>query len=249
MELLRLLLVDDEPHALKRLEQQLRAIPGIEIVGTAKDGDAAIEEARRLKPDLIFLDVQMPGQDGLSVTAQLESVEAIDIVILTAFDHYAMTAFEVAALDYILKPPRADRLRLAIDRARRRRSERAAHEAARADVGVQSDIPAIHVPDRHGGREVPFADIIWIEAARDYVLLHARTRSHMVRITMTELAARLPEEFLRIHRSAFVALREVRRWSVPSRGVFGLILSDDTHITIGPSYLSDVRTALRCLDR
>lgn len=245
-EPLRLLLVDDEPPALRRLETVLRDMADVEIVGTAGDGVAALDEARRLMPDLIILDVEMPGRNGLSVAAELGHVGAIEIVIFSAFDRYAAPAFDVDALDYLLKPLRPERLRQALDRARRRRAERFAHAAAVAELTDEA-LHVIHIPDRHGGHDVPVKEVVWIEAARDYALIHTRTRSHILRATMTDLRAQLPDRLLRVHRSAFVALPEVRRWGVPVRGVNCLIMSDGTEVAVGPSYLVEARQALRSL--
>ena len=247
-DVMRLLLVDDEPLALRRLGLALRNVPDVEIVGTAGDGDAALDEARRLRPDLVILDVEMPGRSGLSVAAELAREDEVEIIILSAFDRYAASAFEVEALDYLLKPLKPERLTQALDRTRRRRAERAAHVSVLADHEAR-DAATLHVPDRNGGHDVPLAEVIWIEAARDYALLHTRTRSHIIRITMAELARRLPETVLRVHRSAFVTLSEVRRWGIPSKGVYSLVLSEGTEVAVGPSYVAEVRAALRSIDR
>jgi DNA-binding LytR/AlgR family response regulator len=246
LEPLRLLLVDDEPLALQRLSAVLGGFDGIEVVGTAGDGDTALAEARRLRPDLIILDVEMPGPSGLSVAAELASEDGGDIIILSAFDRYAAAAFELEALDYLLKPLRPDRLAQAFQCARRRRAERAAHASARTDeLGVEP--ASINVPDRHGGHDVPISQVIWIEAARDYAIIHTRTRSHILRITMNEFAASLPESIIRVHRSAFVNASEARRWGTPAKGVYSLILSDGTMVGVGPSYVVGVRGLLRYL--
>ena len=243
---LRLLIVDDEPPALRRLEQSLAGMAGVEVAGFARDGDAALEEARRLKPDVIILDVEMPGRNGIAIVSMLDSTDGAEIIIHSSFEHYAAAAFEVEALDFLVKPLRPERLRQAIERARRRRLERAAH------ISIQTDLEAaeqaiVHVPDRNGGRNVPASDVIWVEAARDYVLLHTDTRSHIMRTTMGMMAQKLPIGFLRVHRSAIVSLAHVRRWGLPARGGHCLVLSDDTEIAIGPNYVADVKIALRSL--
>jgi DNA-binding LytR/AlgR family response regulator len=243
---MRLLLVDDEPLALQRLELTLRDMPNVEIVGTARDGDAALDEALRLKPDLIILDVEMPGRNGLSVAATLERENGAEIIILSAFDRYAASAFEVEAIDYLLKPLRPVRLSQALETARRRRVERAARVSMLAEQQADEQ-QTLHVPDSNGGRDIPIADVIWIEAAKDYAIIHTRMRSHIIRVTMVELSERLPDNLLRVHRSAFVALSEVRRWGAPSKGVYSLILSDDTEVKVGPNYIAEVRMALRSL--
>jgi DNA-binding LytR/AlgR family response regulator len=243
---LRILLVDDEPLALRRLTLALRNFPGVEVVGEARDGDAALLEAQRLAPDILIIDVEMPGRSGLAVAAEFEREAGPEIIIHSAFDRYAAAAFEVEALDYLLKPLRPDRLRQAIDRARRRRDDKAVRTAKETRSASQ---PSLHVPDRHGGREVPFAEIVWIEAARDYALIHTGTRTHILRTTMADLARELPDTLRRVHRSAFVALAHVRRWALATKGAHGFILSDGTEVTVGPSYIQEVRAALRSLDR
>jgi DNA-binding LytR/AlgR family response regulator len=243
--LLRMLLVDDEPLALRLLVASLRDEPDVEIVGTANDGDAALHEARRLKPDLVVLDVEMPGRDGMSVAAELEREGGMEIIFLSAFDRYATAAFDVEALDYLLKPLKPERLRQALARARRRRVEREAYRAA-SDQGA--DRPTVHVPDRDGGHDVALADIVWIEAARDYALIHTRMRTHILRVTMTDLATRMSGSIVRVHRSAFVNLSEVRSWTTPTTGGGRyLVLSDSTEVPVGPSYVAEIRLALRSL--
>ncbi len=245
-ETLRLLLVDDEPLALRGLAFALRDFDDVEIVGTAGDGHAALDEARRLKPDLIIMDVEMPGLSGMSVAAELECEEDLEIVIFSAFDRYAAAAFEVQALDYLVKPLRLDRLAQALERVQRRRAEKAAHVSTLAD-GQRNQTEFIKIPDRHGVKTVAISQVIWIEAARDYAIVHTRLRSHIVRITMSQLAAEAPASILRVHRSAFVNLAEVRRWAAPVKGVHGLVLSDETLVGVSPSYLADVRQSLKSL--
>ena len=244
---MRLFLVDDEPLALRGLEALVQQAADVEIVGTARDVETALAEARRLKPDLVILDVEMPGGSGLDVAAALDRESGTEIIILSAFDRYAASAFEVEALDYLLKPLRPERLWQALERARRRRVERAAHASLRA-AESERETAVLHVPDRNGGVDVAIAAIVWIEAARDYALIRTRTRSHIFRVTMTDLDDRLPDDFLRVHRSALVNVAEVRRWGVPARGVSTLILSDGTEVAVGPTYLTAVRMALHALN-
>lgn len=243
---LRILLADDEPLALRRLSLLLRDHDDVEVVGTAIDGDTALAEARRLKPDLLILDVEMPGLNGIAVAAALALHRDAEVVILSAFDRYAAPAFEIEALDYLLKPLRLERLRQALDRAQRRRAERNAHSMAQQEER-DAEAASIHVPDRHGGYAVPLSLVTWVEAARDYAILHTARRSHMLRITMSDLAVSLPPSFMRVHRSAFVSVAEIRRWATPGRGVQALILSDGTIVGVGPSYLADVRTRLKAM--
>ena len=104
--------------------------------------------------------------------------------------------------------------------------------------------PHLHIPDRHGGRNVPLADVVWIEAARDYALIHTASRSHLLRTTMADLTGRLPPSIRRVHRSAFVSLAHVERWGPPQKGVYRLVLSDGADVPVGPSYVAELRAAL-----
>ncbi len=246
---MRVLLVDDEPLALRGLVRAISTMPGIALIGTAADGDDAIAKARQLAPDLVILDVEMPGPNGLAVATALHRIDGPEIVILSAFDRYAADAFAVEAIDYLLKPLRPDRLRQAIDRARRRRAEKAAMRSVVSPRAPDMAAACLHVPDRHGGHDVPLDEIVWIEAARDYALVHTATRSHLLRTTMADLTASLPATIPRVHRSAFVSLAHVERWAPPQKGVYRLVLSDRAVIPVGPTYVADVRAALRALDR
>src|SRR5829696_6504839 len=186
---LRTLIVDDEPLALERLRVFFRDISGAEVVGTARDGKEAAEAIERLKPDLALLDIQMPEQNGLRVAATLPSEDRPEIIFVTAFEQYAPDAFEVEAADYLLKPVRFDRLWQAVERAKRRlalrklagRAAELEQQSGAAGNGTSRD-DGIWVPTRTGSVFVPIETIDWIEAARDYVMLHTGTRSHIVRI-------------------------------------------------------------------
>lgn len=240
---MRILLVGDEPLALRRLVRMVEPLPGVEIVGVATDGGMALELAGRLRPDLVILDVEMPGPDGLAVAAGLAGSFAPRIVILSAFDRYAVHAFSLDAVDYLLKPVRPDRLRVAIARAERRRAEITPPMAADGVAAV--DGGGLRVPDGPGQRTIRFVDIIWIEAVRDYVLVHTASRSHLLRGTMSDIGARLPASMPRVHRSAFVNLAYVQHWSRNEAGHNRLVLTDGLLVPVGPSYLKAVRGSLR----
>jgi len=244
---MRLLLVDDEPAALERLTALLTQVPDIEVVGVARNGTEAAEAIETLRPDLVLLDIQMPGRSGLAVAGSLPLEDRPEIVFVTAFELYAADAFEVEAADYLLKPVRFDRLRQAIERARRRQALRAA--AARADVAPAD--PADEDPDgfwvqvRTGYVRVPLAEIDWIEAAKDYVLLHTATRSHIHRATMNALERKLPaSELIRVHRSAFVRPTRVKEVQRLGKGLISLVLEDGVNVAVGPSYVNAVTERL-----
>jgi DNA-binding LytR/AlgR family response regulator len=240
---MRVVLVDDEPLALRGIARMLEGVNDIEIVGTAVDGPAALTLIQSVRPDLVFLDIQMPGADGLRVAGDLAKEGAPDIVFVTAFDRHAVEAFALDAVDYLLKPVQVDRLRQTLQRARRRLADRAGPSHA-TDSNAR---PSLYVPDRHGGINVPQADIIWIEAARDYGLIHTERRSFMLRSTMGELASRLEPYIIRVHRSAYVSLERVDRIEVTEKGTATLSLHDGVRISVGPSYIKAVRAALASL--
>jgi two-component system, LytTR family, response regulator len=252
---MRVLLVDDESLALDRLRTFFSDIEGVEVVGQARDGDQAVAEIQRLAPDLVILDIQMPGRNGLRAAADIAVDPKPEIVFVTAHEHYAPDAFDVDAADYLLKPVRFDRLRQAVDRARRRRAIREQAERAgqleeqvaalrSSTVSPGVDDNGFWVPERDGQRRVPFDSIDWIEAARDYVLLHTSVRSHLLRTTMAALEEKLAgSQLLRVHRSAFVRPDKVVEVKRVGRSM-SLVLSDGANVQVGPSYVNAVKAAL-----
>ena len=236
---LRLLIVDDEALAIDRLRELLGDIEGVEVVGTASSAAAAIEAIAALRPQLVLLDIQMPGRSGIALAADLPLEDRPEIVFVTAFEHFAPDAFEVDAADYLLKPVRFDRLRQAITRARRRIS---LAEAANAPAPVPDRYAReIWVNVREGQVRLDVRVIDWIEAAKDYVLLHTATRSYLHRISMNALEELLdPAELLRVHRSAFVRPSLVERLERPGKGSLNLFLRDGVMVQVGPSYVKDV---------
>ena len=255
---MRVLLVDDEALALDRLRTFFENIEGVEVVGQAQDGDEALTEIARLTPDLVILDVQMPGKNGLRAAAELDIDPRPELVFVTAHEHYAPDAFDVDAADYLLKPVRFDRLRQAVDRARRRRAMR--DQAARAGA-LEEEVATLRsngstglddngfwVPERHGQRRVPIDSIDWIEAARDYVLLHTATRSYIHRISMTALEQLLdPAQLMRVHRSTFIRPALVRAVQRLGKGLIALEMEDGSVVQVGPSYAGIVLERLGLL--
>jgi two-component system, LytTR family, response regulator len=244
---MRLLLVDDEPAALERLTALLGQVTDVEIVGVARNGREAAEAVQALRPDLVLLDIQMPERSGLAVASALPAEDRPEIVFVTAFELYAADAFEVEAADYLLKPVRFDRLRQAVERARRRRVMRAAVARAEEAAGapMEEDLDGFWVQVRTGYVRVPLSEIEWIEAAKDYVLLHTATRSHIHRATMTALERKLnPSELMRVHRSAFVRPARVREIQRLGKGLIALVLEDGVNVAVGPSYVNAVSERL-----
>ena len=240
---MRVLLVDDEPPALERLEAFFANMPDIEVVGTAANGLEANDKIAALAPDLVMLDIQMPELSGLAVAGALPFDKRPEIVFVTAFEHFAPDAFEVEAADYLLKPVRFDRLRQAVERARRRQAGR---RAALEPVAVPSPYDdAIWVPTRTGQIRVPVESIDWIEATGDYAMLHTSLRSYLYRSTMSALAKRLdPGALMRVHRSAFVRLSKVAEVRRDGRWLVTLVLSDGAEVSVGPNYARAVVAAL-----
>lgn len=236
---LRVVLADDEPLALKRLEGILSDIPGIVLAGIARDGDEAAAQVAALKPDLVLLDIRMPGQSGLSLARAFRDEPDIDVIFTTAFDQFALQAFELDAVDYLLKPVEAQRLSIAIDRVRRRRRE---SDEPPVPARTEDDSSSIWVPYRDGSVRVDFASIDWIEAARDYALLHTSTRSHMLRATLDSLYEHAgPDNLVRVSRSAIVRPAAVTRVGRDGRGNLVLELYDGTAIRVGVTYTETVR--------
>lgn len=241
---MRILLVDDEPAALERLDALLSQIPGVVTVGRATNGREAVEQMQALAPDLVLLDIQMPERSGLSVAAALPLETRPEIVFVTAFEVYAPDAFEVEAADYLLKPVRFDRLRQAVERARRRRELKTAAQVAEG-AAPAAEADGFWVPGRQGYVRVSAAEIDWIEAAKDYVLLHTPTRSHMHRVTMTALEDALdPQVLTRVHRSAFVNLSRVQEIQRLGKGLISLVLRDGVVVAVGPTYARGVLARL-----
>lgn len=253
---LRIMIVDDEPLALERLRSFLKAIPEVNLVGEATDGDAAIQRISDLEPDLVLLDIQMPGRSGVAVARILAASEAKpEIVFVTAFSEFAPEAFALEATDYLLKPVRFDRVQEAVRRAIRRLELRQTYgrvselESALRALRPKPDggqyEAELWIKQRDGFVRVDVEQIRRIEAARDYALLHTATKTHILRVTMGDLEKRLdPRQLLRVHRSAFVRLETVRRVERNGRNLMRLHAEDGAVVEVGASYSKRVAAAL-----
>ena len=245
---LRVLCADDEPHARQTLERLVAADASLELVAACQDGNEALTRAVELSPDLMILDVRMPGASGLDVVAALPPHERPLVVFATAFDDHAVEAFDLHAVDYLLKPFDDARFAKALERARERlRSEGPGPGRERLEGMLEErgeDRLAIH---REGQLVlVPFEEIVWVEAADQYVRLHLESGGEeLMRASMGHVEKRLPEaEFLRVHRSAIVARRAVRGLSSATSGTGRLQLVDGTDIPVSRTRLALVRRAL-----
>ncbi len=218
MERLRALIVDDEPLARERVRTLLSREPDVDVIGECGDGEAAQKAILELAPDVVFLDIQMPGLDGVEVLSTLPSEKVPVVVFVTAHDRFALKAFDLAAVDYLLKPFDPDRFSAAVERARQRirteRREELGHEilaAVRALGAGQTHPERLTVKD--GGRItfVRVPEISHVESAGNYVCLTAGGETHTLRETLQSLEARLdPMKFVRIHRSTLVNVEHIR---------------------------------------
>lgn len=254
----RILIVDDEPLAIDRIRVALEATKDVSIIGEARTGAEALKQCAALKPDIVLLDIQMPGGTGVEVARKLQSAkDGPELIFVTAFDSYAAEAFDLDASDYLLKPIRTDRLLSAIDRANRRMSARRAGERiAELELAVQElRRPAetataayeaeIWVPRPGGLSRLPIENIIWIEAARDYLLVHTAHRSFILRETMSGMGKKLdPRLMLRVHRSAFVNRAMIDAASRCGRDGVSLTMTNGAIIRVGASYRDEALGAL-----
>jgi two-component system LytT family response regulator len=228
----RAFIVEDEPIARERLEDLLRQVDWIECVGSAGDGITAARLLDELRPDLVFLDIEMPGMNGIEVLRHVSYDPAV--VFTTAYDRYAVTAFELEALDYLLKPFGANRLHAALDRAKRslqQESDVTVAERAAAAFAKRGDFSRIFVRDR--GRIIPIAvnDIDRLEAEDDYVAVHTDGKRYLVYLGMAEFEARLdPARFVRIHRSHIVNLDKVAAFLPQDGARMAIQMKDGTKL-------------------
>lgn len=233
---IRAVVVDDEPLARSSLKVLLRRDPEIELVSECGSGMEALREIRGKKPELVFLDVQMPECDGFDVLEQLGNDLPPALVFVTAYDQYALRAFEAGALDYLLKPFDNVRFGRALERAKER-------------IALGKDAPRKieRLAIKNAG-EILFlkiAEIDWIEAADYYVCLHVGPRTHLLRRSMNEVEEELePGAFCRIHRSAIVNLERVRRLEVSEEGGTDVVLGDGTRLRLSRRYRKQLQGRL-----
>ena len=240
---LRTMIVDDEPLAIERLQIMCAQIPSLNLVGTATDGAAALRMVAALKPDLLLLDIAMPGLDGMEVARALEQSDPRPAVIfVTAFDQFAVAAFDVSAVDYLLKPVSQDRLERAVARARTQpAAPPPVAEAGQAHV-LERWAKEFWVPHRAEIIRISACEIDLIEAERDYMRLHVGPRSYLLHQTITELERRLdPSEFIRLHRSTIARRGHIAGFRHETGGAWLAQLKDGKELRIGRTYLANAR--------
>ena len=256
--ILRVVVVDDEPLARQRIAAMLRRVADVEVVGEAADALEGAGLIARAKPDVVLLDINMPGESGFELLKRLKGPDFPAIVFVTAFDHFAARAFDVSALDYLLKPVSFDRLTQALKRVRSALRLRDADTRAaeigrmletlqRASSGGDQSAYDTEFWVLHRGeyRRVPVESLDWVEADRDYMRLHAGERQYLLRSTIGDLEARLdPEIFIRVRRSAIVRKKRIAAIRRGSYGALLVLLTNGTELRVGRSYAAGVRALL-----
>lgn len=275
MNKIRALVVDDEPFARERVRRLLAHEQDVETIGEAGDGAGALAEIKRAKPDLVFLDVQMPGKDGFAVLEELQPEETPVVIFLTAFDQYAVRAFDRAALDYVLKPFDAERFARAVARARVRLRELAIIEQTKTSAANRVETPnnaetpndlageaesavldrETNAPERldkiiirQNGRVIfrRADEIDWLEAFGNYVKLHIGGRAYLLRETLTNLEQKLdPAKFARVHRSAIVQTARVREIRPQITGGARITLESGAQLDVSRRYRRRLPSSLR----
>jgi two-component system LytT family response regulator len=238
----RTIVVDDEPLARERLLKLLRAEENVDVIGEAGNGREAVDLIKQQRPDLVFLDVQMPELDGFGVLAELKGDERPAVVFVTAYDKFALKAFDVHAVDYLLKPFDKERFQTALHRA-------LAHLSRERPAAIHEKLSALltelrppqqtdRIAVKADGRVifVKASDIDWVEAADNYVSLHVGRESHLLRETMSSIEARLPKQFLRISRSTIVNSERIKELQPLFHGEYSVILRDGTKLTLSRSH-------------
>ncbi len=264
MTVLRSVIVDDESLARKGLRLRLKNIPGVEIIAECANGREALEVVGAESPDLLFVDIQMPGMTGFELVGRLQSDDMPLVIFVTAYDQYAIEAFDVHAVDYLLKPIDEDRLEAAVERARQRLNEAGAITdkqrlldliisitgKSESSVGqlIQDHSGKKAYPDKLAIKDsgettiVKMADIDWVDAAGDYMCIHALGETHIMRITMKQLEEKLdPNVFQRVHRSTIVNLDRVVKVCSHMNGEYYLTLANGSRIKMSRSYKDKVR--------
>ncbi len=243
------LIVDDEPLAREGLRMLLAQDPEVAAIREAKDGREAVEAILSARPDLVFLDVQMPEMDGFAVVAEVGAERMPAVVFVTAHDRYAIQAFEINAIDYLLKPVTEERFRQALVRAKARLNSRPADDANRQILSLLETIASPlrylkRLAVRSAGKTVfvDVEDVDWIEAAENYVQLHAGRAGHLIHVTMNTLEKSLdPEVFVRIHRSVIVNVKRIKELQPALHGEYVITLGNGVRLQSGRLYNAKLR--------
>jgi two-component system LytT family response regulator len=249
---IRTLIVDDEPLARERLRSLLAAEPDIEVLGECADGREAVAAIDRDAPDLVFLDIQMPELDGFEVLAAIEPAKPPVVVFVTAYSQHALRAFEVHALDYLLKPFDRERFQTTLARVRAQCQRSQGGELTQKLSALLADLrpetkPADRLVVKAAGRVLflKTPDIDWIEAADNYVNLHVGKESHLLRETMASIETRLdPTQFLRISRSTIVNVERIKELQPMFHGDYSVILRNGARLSLSRGYRDKLQQLL-----
>lgn len=268
---IRTLIVDDEPLAREGLTLLLAEEPEIEIVGECANGTEAIHQITRQRPDLVFLDIEMPRIDGFGVLRALTPSQLPYVIFVTAYDSYAVEAFNVHAIDYLLKPVRKSRLQESLNRLRSKIQDRDLKQNSwhlgqlleqfnrlsgvmtRADTGTttrtEADEGRIIVKSHGHVYFLQARDVLWVEASGDYVTIHTPKKSHLLRETMHNMERRLANHgFQRIHRSAIINLACISELTSNRNNDYNVVLNDGTVLSLGRSYKDSLYASLGGVD-
>ena len=238
------LIVDDEPLAREGLRMLLSQDREITAIHEARNGREAVKIILKMRPDLVFLDVQMPEMDGFSVVREVGAERMPAAIFVTAHDRYAIQAFEINAIDYLLKPVTEERFTQALSRAKGRLQSHAGDDASRQIIGLLQTIASPQrylkrLAVRSAGKTVfvEVEDIDWMEAAENYVQLHTNRARHLLHVPMNTLEKSLdPEIFLRVHRSIIVNVRRIKELQTGPHGEYVIVLQNETRLRSGRSY-------------
>ena len=251
MSKIRTVIVDDEPIARRGIRTQLAAENDFEIVAECRSGQEAVSIIEQTSPDLVFLDVQMPELDGFEVIEKIGAERMPAVIFVTAYDKYALRAFDVHAIDYLLKPFDAERFSRALLQARQQIERRSIQDLSQRLKGLLDDLRT--TPNRKYAERLVIktsgrifflstSEIDWIEAADNYVRIHSGGDEHLLRETMSSLEKRLdPEEFMRIHRSRIVNIDRVKELQPLFRGEYEVRLQDGTRLESGRGYRANLQ--------
>jgi two-component system LytT family response regulator len=250
---LRTLIIDDERLARAELRRLCENIPALQLIGECAGGKDAVAAVKRERPDMLLLDVEMPGLNGFDVLARLPKDQMPAVIMVTAYDQYALRAFDVHAIDYILKPADPARLRAAVESARLRVDSRDLESRRKQLAALLDEIKrrsrksdSLAVPERDGILRIPLAAIDWVQAEDNYVRIHTGTKSHLLRSTLAAFEKKLDgADFARIHRSAIVNLARITKVRRVARSKFAVVLSNGAQLRVSRPYSKHVFHALR----
>lgn len=245
---IKTIIVDDEPHARRYLSDLLKEDEEIELLDELKNGREALAYLEKNRIDLVFLDIHMPGINGLEVIQQMPDSHAPFIIFTTAYDQYAITAFEASAMDYLLKPFDKQRLAKSLDRIKEQMELRKESDLHQKMIGLYRDFQDAKSPqltefvikERGFEKVIKAADILWIEANSVYAELHTHDEKHLYRVALNLLDKELSSDFLRIHRSIIMNISHIRKMSYLNNNTYKFVMNNDRELISSRSYKAEV---------